>query len=199
MVKTFNYTPSGVCSNQMIFEIDGRTIVSYKSIGGCPGNMIGVKQLIEGMDIDDVIAKLKGIRCGGRPTSCPNAIAEALLKYKTENALIEPSNHKAKDDVKLIKLFNRDGNDVSLVNISGDKYELCISPAEFSDYLGITTDTDAQVISVDPSGGPYINVGRSVKDIVDTKNSTDVNGLVVGGIAFEDKKVVITLKKEKVW
>lgn len=76
------YKPQGVCSTEMIFEIENNIIKSLKVINGCNGNLKGISELVKGMNIDDVIAKLKGIQCGFRPTSCPDQIARALEEYK---------------------------------------------------------------------------------------------------------------------
>ncbi len=78
----YTYTPQGVCSMQMIFDIDGNIIKDLKIIGGCPGNTVGVAQLIKGKTIDEVINSLKGILCGNKGTSCPDQIAKALKEYK---------------------------------------------------------------------------------------------------------------------
>lgn len=78
----YRYTPHGVCSMQMIFEIDNEIIKSLKIIGGCPGNTIGVSRLVAGKTIDEVIEMLKGIPCGARGTSCPDQVAKALEEYK---------------------------------------------------------------------------------------------------------------------
>ena len=51
-------------------------------MGGCPGNQVGVANLVEGMDVDEVIKRLHGIRCGGKPTSCPDQLAKALIAAK---------------------------------------------------------------------------------------------------------------------
>lgn len=79
------YTPKGVCSMQMIFNIDNNIIKSLKIIGGCPGNTIGVSRLVVGKTVDEVIEMLKGIPCGGRGTSCPDQVAIALEEYKKSN------------------------------------------------------------------------------------------------------------------
>ena len=76
------YTPEGVCSMQMEFDIDGNIVKSLQIIGGCPGNTVGVSKLVEGRTIDGIIEMLKGIPCGMRGTSCPDQIAEALQRYK---------------------------------------------------------------------------------------------------------------------
>ena len=78
----YKYTPKGVCSMQMIFEIEDNVIKSLKIIGGCPGNTIGVSRLVVGKSVDEVIEMLKGIPCGGRGTSCPDQVAVALEEYK---------------------------------------------------------------------------------------------------------------------
>ena len=78
----YRYTPQGVCSMQMIFEIDSGIIKSLKILGGCPGNTLGVSRLVEGKTIDEVIKMLKGIPCRGKETSCPDQIARALEEYK---------------------------------------------------------------------------------------------------------------------
>lgn len=78
----YKYTPQGVCSMQMIFEIEDNLIKSLKIIGGCPGNTIGVSRLVVGKSVDEVIEMLKGIPCGGRGTSCPDQVAVALEEYK---------------------------------------------------------------------------------------------------------------------
>jgi len=80
-----NYKPTGVCSQLISFEIDGNTIKSVQFTGGCSGNTQGVARLIEGMDIDDAISRLDGIKCGFKPTSCPDQLAQALKKYKESN------------------------------------------------------------------------------------------------------------------
>ncbi len=79
------YTPKGVCSMQMIFQIDNNIIKSLKIVGGCPGNTIGVSRLVVGKTVDEVIGMLKGIPCGARGTSCPDQVAIALEEYKKKN------------------------------------------------------------------------------------------------------------------
>lgn len=76
------YKPEGVCSKEMIFEIEDGIIKDLQVVGGCPGNIIGVSKLIIGKTIDEVIKLLKGIPCGTRGTSCPDQVAIALEKYK---------------------------------------------------------------------------------------------------------------------
>ena len=76
------YSPKGVCSMRMVFNIEGNIVKSLKIIGGCPGNTIGVSKLVEGKNIEEVIQMLKGIPCGNKGTSCPDQIAIALEEYK---------------------------------------------------------------------------------------------------------------------
>ncbi len=80
----YRYKPQGVCSNEMIIELDGDVIKSVKIISGCPGNTVGVSKLVEGRKIDEVINTLKGIQCGLRGTSCPDQLARALEEIKAK-------------------------------------------------------------------------------------------------------------------
>ena len=79
-----NYKTSGVCSQQINFDIEGNKLKNVQFIGGCSGNTQGVCALIRGMDIDEAIARLDGIRCGSKPTSCPDQLAQALKKYASD-------------------------------------------------------------------------------------------------------------------
>ena len=78
----YKFKPSGVCSREMIIDLDGDIIKSVKIIGGCAGNTVGVSRLIEGMKIDEAIKRLKGIPCGYRSTSCPDQLSIALQEAK---------------------------------------------------------------------------------------------------------------------
>lgn len=78
----FTYNTSGTCSRQIILEVENDVLQSVEFIGGCNGNLKGISSLCKGMQIDDVIDKLKGIRCGFKPTSCPDQLAAALKAYK---------------------------------------------------------------------------------------------------------------------
>lgn len=78
----FRYKPQGVCSMEMIFNIEKNIIKNLKIVGGCPGNTIGVSKLVVGKSVDEVIELLKGIQCGMRGTSCPDQVAKALEEYK---------------------------------------------------------------------------------------------------------------------
>ncbi len=81
---TYTYRPRGVCSQLMEFELEGNTVRSLKVTGGCDGNLQGIARLVAGMDVDEAIARMEGIRCGFKPTSCPDQIAQALKAYKAE-------------------------------------------------------------------------------------------------------------------
>ena len=74
----YRYVPKGVCSKEMIIELEGDIIKNVKIVGGCAGNTVGVSKLIEGMKIEDAIKRLKGIPCGYKGTSCPDQLAQAL-------------------------------------------------------------------------------------------------------------------------
>lgn len=74
----FSYEPHGVCSRQMNFEIEDGILKDAEIIRGCSGNTQGVCALVKGMKVKDVIAKLEGIDCNGRGTSCPDQLARAL-------------------------------------------------------------------------------------------------------------------------
>ena len=79
MMRQFNYQPKGVCSMQIRFELDEDDVVhNVEFIGGCPGNTLGIATLAEGQNAHQLIAKLKGIDCRGRGTSCPDQLAKAL-------------------------------------------------------------------------------------------------------------------------
>lgn len=74
----FNYQPKGVCARQMTFEVEDGIVKSLQVQGGCHGNLQGISKLLVGMKVEDVIARLEGIRCGFKPTSCPDQMAQAL-------------------------------------------------------------------------------------------------------------------------
>lgn len=81
----YKYKPQGVCSYEMIIDIEGDTIKKVKIEGGCAGNTVGVSRLVEGMKIKEAIKRLKGIPCGMRGTSCPDQLAKALENIKANN------------------------------------------------------------------------------------------------------------------
>ena len=73
-----DYRPRGVCSQLIHFELDGDVVKNVQFLGGCNGNLKGISSLVNGMKADDVIARLEGIRCGNKQTSCPDQLACAL-------------------------------------------------------------------------------------------------------------------------
>ena len=75
---TINYQPKGTCSQQMTIEVEDGIVTSFQVKGGCHGNLQGISRLVEGMKVEEVIARLDGIRCGMKPTSCPDQLAQAL-------------------------------------------------------------------------------------------------------------------------
>ncbi len=79
----FTYKTKGVCSSSIELEIDDGRVKSVRFTGGCNGNLQGIGSLVEGMEVDDVIKKLSGIKCGFKGTSCPDQLAEALREYKS--------------------------------------------------------------------------------------------------------------------
>jgi uncharacterized protein (TIGR03905 family) len=83
-----NYTfrPKGVCSQQMNITVEDNRIQNLEVLGGCDGNLKGISSLIIGMPVDEVIARLDGIRCGYKSTSCPDQLAKALKQMKAEMA-----------------------------------------------------------------------------------------------------------------
>ncbi len=76
------YVTKGVCSREISFDVQDNKVHNVRYLGGCNGNTQGVAALVEGMDIDEAIKRLKGIRCGSKPTSCPDQLATALEQYK---------------------------------------------------------------------------------------------------------------------
>ena len=73
-----DYTPSGVCSRQIHFDIVDNKVRNVSFRGGCNGNLQGISRLIEGMDVDEAISRIEGIHCGFKSTSCPDQLSRAL-------------------------------------------------------------------------------------------------------------------------
>lgn len=80
----FEYTPQGVCSRKMRIEVESGVVKSFQAIGGCNGNLQGIGGLVAGMKVEEAIARLDGIRCGMKATSCPDQLAQALKKLPKE-------------------------------------------------------------------------------------------------------------------
>ena len=78
MKNHIEYKTKGVCSRMIIVDTEDGVITDCKFVGGCAGNTQGVAALVVGMKVEDAISKIKGIKCGFKPTSCPDQLAEAL-------------------------------------------------------------------------------------------------------------------------
>lgn len=80
----YKFYPQGVCSQMMEIELDGDTIKEVVVTGGCNGNLQGICKLIKGMNVDEAISKLEGIKCGFKETSCPDQMSIALRQAKEQ-------------------------------------------------------------------------------------------------------------------
>ena len=82
---TYSYRPTGVCSQLFTFELENGVIHNMKITGGCNGNLQGICRLLEGMDAKEAISRMAGVRCGFKPTSCPDQISKALSQALGDN------------------------------------------------------------------------------------------------------------------
>ena len=80
------YRPRGVCSRLMEIEVEDEKIVSVNVVDGCDGNLKGIASLLKGLPVSEAIARMEGIRCGGKPTSCPDQLAKALRGFQEAHA-----------------------------------------------------------------------------------------------------------------
>lgn len=80
------YQTKGTCSREIDFEVVDGKLHNVCFLGGCNGNLKGIGSLVEGMEIQDAITRLKGIKCGFKSTSCPDQLATALEQYLAKNA-----------------------------------------------------------------------------------------------------------------
>ena len=78
MKKHIEYKTQGTCSRMIIIDVEDGVVTDCKFVGGCAGNTIGVSALVKGMKTEEAISRLKGIKCGFKPTSCPDQLARAL-------------------------------------------------------------------------------------------------------------------------
>ncbi len=78
MTKHIEYSTKGTCSRKIIIDVEDDVIVDCKFVSGCSGNTMGVSALVKGMTVEEVISRLKGIKCGFKSTSCPDQLARAL-------------------------------------------------------------------------------------------------------------------------
>ena len=86
-VKHVQYETSGTCSRLIDVTADENNIIQQVFfLGGCNGNLQGISRLVCGQHIDDVISKIRGIKCGAKNTSCPDQLANALEQLKNAKA-----------------------------------------------------------------------------------------------------------------
>ena len=81
----FEYKTKGTCSQKIFFDVEEGKVHNVQFLGGCNGNLKGIGSLVEGMNIDDVIARLEGTTCGMKSTSCPDQLAKALKEAKAQD------------------------------------------------------------------------------------------------------------------
>lgn len=79
-MQHFSYTPTGVCSQNISFDIKDGKIFNLKFIGGCMGNLCAISKLVEGKDAKEIASILKGNDCRGKGTSCADQLAQAILE-----------------------------------------------------------------------------------------------------------------------
>jgi uncharacterized protein (TIGR03905 family) len=80
----YKFKTFGTCSKEILFNVNDDIVCDVSFIGGCDGNLSGMSALVEGMNINDVILRLKNIKCGFKDTSCPDQLVKALEKYKLQ-------------------------------------------------------------------------------------------------------------------
>lgn len=78
----YQYKTKGTCAQMIYFDLEDNKLKNVQFIGGCNGNLKGIAALVEGMDIDDVIGRVEGVKCGMKSTSCPDQLAQALKSAK---------------------------------------------------------------------------------------------------------------------
>ena len=78
----YEYKTKGTCSQKIFFDLENGKVTNVQFLGGCNGNLKGIAALVEGMDMDEVISRVEGIRCGMKNTSCPDQLAQALKEVK---------------------------------------------------------------------------------------------------------------------
>ena len=74
----YEYKTKGTCSQRILFDVEEGKVKNVQFIGGCNGNLKGIAALVEGMNVEEVISRVEGIRCGMKSTSCPDQLAKAL-------------------------------------------------------------------------------------------------------------------------
>lgn len=74
----YEYKTSGVCSSKITFVVEDGIVKKVVFTGGCAGYATAMSKIVQGMKVEDVIKMFKGIKCGSKPTSCPDQLAKAL-------------------------------------------------------------------------------------------------------------------------
>ena len=82
----YTYRPKGIWASLITVDVEDNKVVSVDITGGCPGNHIGLDHLLRGMDVDEAIERMMGIKCGVKSSSCPEQVAMALSAMKAETA-----------------------------------------------------------------------------------------------------------------
>lgn len=80
----FQYKTKGTCSQMITFDLEDNKVKNVQFYGGCNGNLKGIAALVEGMDADEIIARVEGVKCGMKKTSCPDQLAQALKEAKAQ-------------------------------------------------------------------------------------------------------------------
>lgn len=83
-MREFNYKPKGVCASLMQFKMNGNQIREVHIKGGCAGNLLGISNMLQGKNINEVLSSFEGVKCGFKNTSCPDQIAYALKQYRDD-------------------------------------------------------------------------------------------------------------------
>lgn len=78
----YEYKTKGTCSQRIFFDVEEGKVKNVQFVGGCNGNLKGIAALAEGMNVEEVISRMEGIRCGMKATSCPDQLARALKEAK---------------------------------------------------------------------------------------------------------------------
>lgn len=85
-MEHIDYKTQGVCARSIEIDVEDNVIQNVRFIGGCSGNTQGVAALLIGMTVEEAIKRLSGLRCGFKPTSCPDQLATALKQHYQKNA-----------------------------------------------------------------------------------------------------------------
>ena len=83
-MKSYSYSPQNVCSKKITFDLEDGKLKNIDFTGGCPGNLSAISKLLEGKDAKEMVAMLKGHKCGAKPTSCADQLAIAVEQALSE-------------------------------------------------------------------------------------------------------------------